>query len=215
MLTANRPRSYFARRVCWCVSRLLSYGEYVLPLVAAHVCVHDIGCEPVRRHCSALDRVEAVCTFASGSRLFVTDPCMPWSLLSSHSTIERRRYTSEHTARPVRDGNAATLHAVSVGVSDDCSAMADTALPLVAEHVCVHDIGCESVCRHCSALDRVDAVCTFASGSRLLVTDPCVPWSLLSSHSTIERQRYTSEHTARPVRDGHAAIVARRVCRCV
>jgi hypothetical protein len=107
------------------------------------------------------------------------------------------------------------LHAVSVGVSDDYSAMADTALPLVAEHVCVHDIGCESVCRHCSALDRVEAVCTFASGSRLLVTDPCVPWSLLSSHSTIERQRYTSEHTARPVRDGHAAIVARRVCRCV
>ena len=49
------------------------------------------------------------------------------------------------------------LHAVSVGVADNCFAMADTALPLVAEHVCVHDLGCESVRRHYSALNRVEA----------------------------------------------------------
>jgi hypothetical protein len=48
------------------------------------------------------------------------------------------------------------LHAVSVGVSDKCSDMADTALLLVAEHVCVHDLGSESVCRLYSALDRVE-----------------------------------------------------------
>jgi hypothetical protein len=34
--------------------------------------------------------------------------------------------------------------------------MADTALPLLTEHVCVHDLGCESVCRLYSALDRVE-----------------------------------------------------------
>jgi hypothetical protein len=48
------------------------------------------------------------------------------------------------------------LHAVSADVSDKCSAMADTALPLLTEHACVHDLGCESVCRLYSALDRVE-----------------------------------------------------------
>ena len=48
------------------------------------------------------------------------------------------------------------LHAVSIGVSDKCSAMADTALPLLTEHACVHDLACESVCRLYSALDRVE-----------------------------------------------------------
>ena len=49
------------------------------------------------------------------------------------------------------------LHAVTVGVSDNCSAMADTGLPLVAEHVCVHDLGCEPVRRHYNSLNRVEA----------------------------------------------------------
>jgi hypothetical protein len=48
------------------------------------------------------------------------------------------------------------LHAVFAGVSDKCSDMADTALPLLTELACVHDLGCESVCRPYSALDRVE-----------------------------------------------------------
>jgi mevalonate pyrophosphate decarboxylase len=49
------------------------------------------------------------------------------------------------------------LHAVSASVSDKCSDMADTALPLLTEHVCVcARLGSESVCRLYSALDRVE-----------------------------------------------------------